>query len=311
MAHLGVVYRFMLREHRKPDAEHRLLGSIDGAGTRLCDVAGSLLGAVNYQLEVDGLSGEQPIVTFKSAIQLDDGDRVAAVMNHYEHGSRGVLNRHAQGDTTDFTEIDNQQVEVAVVVAAPPMQRAGFIAFHVPNRRGVKVGVESELRRLLRDGYNLHLEMAPVVPLDALEAAIDERGLGRVAFRRLTNPAGIYEDEQDWWTDDEDLGGVELRLTPAKSARLVGRKLVNFIRTIKGTLPDNEDPVEFSELATFDERTYEELSVEVYMGGRKKVVRVSSEGHSMSNAFSWELGVPAGSSHEELVAALDGLIPRD
>lgn len=311
MAHLGVVYRFMVREHGDRQAEHCLLGNIDGAGTRLCDVAGSLLRDVNHELEVDGLSGGQPVVTFKSAIPLAGNHRVAAVMNHFEYGSRGALNRHAQGDTTVFMEIDNRQIDVAVVIAAPPMQKAGFLALHVPHGRGVKVGVESELRRLLREKHSLHLELAPVVPLDAVAAAIDQQGLGRVAFRELTDPAGLYRDEEEWWTDGAELGGVELRLSPARSARLLGRKLATFIRTITGTLRDGEDPVEFSELATFDDHTYEELSVEVYVHGRKKVVRVSSAGHSMSNAFSWELDWPAGSPQEALVTALDELIPAD
>lgn len=311
MAHLGVVYRFMLREHGNREAEHCLLGNIDGAGTRLCDVAGGLLRDVNYEIEVDGLNGKQPSVKFENAIPLSAVHRAAAVMNHFEYGARGALNRHAEGDTTTFTEIDNQQVEVAMVVAAPPMQRAGFLALHIPHGRGVKTGIESELRRLLRERHSLHLELQPVVPLDAVATAIDDQGLGRVAFRELTNPAGLYEDEEEWWTDGRELGGVELRLSPARSARLIGQKLATFIRTITGTLRDGEDPVEFSSLATFDDHTYEELSVEVYLHGRKKVVRVSSDGHSMSNAFSWELDMPAGPSREALAAALNELIPAD
>lgn len=311
MARLGVVYRFMLREHGNRRAEHCLLGNIDGAGTRLSDVAGGLLRAVNYEVEVDGLTGKQPSVKFDSAIPIAGDHRLAALMNHFQYGSRGALNRHAQGDTTTFTEVDNQQAEVAVVIAAPPMQKAGFLALHVPHGRGVKTGVESELRGLLRERHGLLLELAPVVPLDAVAAAIDQQGLGRVAFRELTDPAGLYEDEEEWWTDGSELGGVELRLSPTRSARLLGQKLATFIRTITGTLSHGEDPVEFSDLATFDDHTYEELSVEVYVHGRKKVVRVSSEGHSMSNAFSWELDLPAGSSPEALAAALAELIPAD
>ena len=149
------------------------------------------------------------------------------------------------------------------------------------------------------------------MPLDAVEAAIAQQGLGSVSFRKLNNPAGLFAADDSWWTNGEELAGVELRLSPKRSGRLLGGKLLAFIRTKKATLGADEVPVEFSELATIDAHTYDELSVEVYLAGRKKVMRVNVDGHSMLHAFSWELEVGPAPSHVDLVAALTGLVPDE
>lgn len=211
---------------------------------------------------------------------------------------------------TPFAEVDNQQVEVGLVVAADPMQRVGFLAFQVPNRRGVKTGVEAELRRMLRDEFGLALLLEPVVPIDAVEAAIEQNGLGAVSFRKLNNPAGLFDADDDWWTDGDELGGVELKLSPRRSARLLGRKLATFIRTLNNDLEEGEEPVGFPELATIDEHTYDELAVEVYISGRKKVMRVNADGHTMSHAFSWDLELGPGASPEAVVSSLVDLLPQ-
>jgi len=310
VAQLGVVYRFMLREHGKPGQDDRLLGSIDGAGTRFCDVASDLLKSVRHEVDVEGLDDPQPSVTFKAHLSVDGDHRRAAIMNHHEYGYRGLLNRIVEGDTTPFSEVDNQQVDAAVLISAPPARRVGFMAFHIPNRRGVKTGVAAEVHRLLREDYNLLLSLEPVVPLDAVEAAIENNGLGAVAFRKLNNPSGLFDSDDSWWTDGDELGGVELRLSPKRSARLLGQKLVGFIRTNKESLGEDEAPVQFSELATIDDHTYDELSVEVYIDGRKKVMRVDADGHSMSNAFSWELDVSPSAPADSIAAALAELVPE-
>lgn len=94
MAQLGVVYRFMLREVGKPNAEHRLLGSIDGAGTRFSDVGPGLLKRVRHEIEVEGLPDPQPSVTFMAEVPIAGDNRFASLFHHHEYGSRGLLNRH-------------------------------------------------------------------------------------------------------------------------------------------------------------------------------------------------------------------------
>lgn len=310
MAQRAVVYRFMLREWRNPQADYRLLGSIDNAGTRLYDISSGLLEAINYETQVDGLDELQPGVTFKEAIFVDGFHRSAALLNHHQYGSRGVLNRYTQGDRTPYDEIDNQQTDVAVIISAFPSRSVGFLGIQVPNRRGIKTGVESELRRLFRDHYGLQLTIEPVVPLDAVASAIEESGVGVVSFRRLINPTGLFADDSEWWTSANELGRVELKLSPPRFGRLIGRKIVRFIRSQEEAEEPSRDPITFDELATIEGQTYDELSVEVFIDGRKKVMRIDPNSHWMSHAFSWELQIDPGHSPTQLVAAMAELLPE-
>ena len=67
--------------------------------------------------------------------------------------------------------------------------------------------------------------------------------------------------------------------------------------------------MEFSELATFNEQTYDELAVEVFLRGRKKVMRIRVDGPSMSHVFSWELDAAVDDPTQLAVAVAD-LLPE-
>lgn len=310
MAQLGVVYRFALREWRQPDSPNRILGSIDNGGTRLCDIMPSLLGSINHWTVVDGLEDSQPELTFGYHVPLATYFHHGVILNHHLYGTRGALNRYEERDRTAFSEIDNQEVEVGLVVSSPPLRNFGFLALHVPNNRGVKVAVEAELRRMFREMYSLRLMLDPVVPLEAVEQSIDAYGIGEVRFRKLNHPAGLFDDDTDWWSTGEDLATAEVRLNPRRNARLLGQRVSRYIRSITGTLRDDENSIEFSELATFDNQTYDELLVTVFIDGRRKVVHVSPAGHRMSNAFSWELGVGVAMNSSHIIQALAELLPE-
>ena len=310
MAQLGVVYRFGLREMRHPDSPNRILGSIDNEGTRLCDVMPSMLQRINHWTSVDGFENDQPELTFQHLVNLGTYFHHGAMLNHHLYGNRGALNRYAEGDRTTFSEVDNQEVHVGLVVSSPPHRAFGFIGFHVPNNRGVKTGVAAELKRMFREDYNLMLMLDPVVPLEAVEQSIDTHGVGEVRFRKLTHPAGLFDDDADWWSTGEDLATVELRLSPRRYARLLGRRVSRYIRSITGTLKDDETSIAFGELATFDDQTYDEILITVFIDGRKKVVHISPDGHRMSNAFSWELGVGSSADSRDVIQALAELLPE-
>ena len=310
MAQLGVVYRFMLREWRDRDSGNRQLGSIDNAGTSLFSVAPELFQSIYYERYIEGLDDPQPQVTFKQLVPVEERHRAAALLNHHQYGSRGVLNRFLQGDRTPFDEIDNQQTDVAIVLSAPPLRSVGFIGLHVPHRRGVKTGVEAELRRLFRDYYGLHLIMEPVVPLDAVATAIEQAGVGVVSFRRLNNPTDLFAEDSEWWTAGRELAKVELRLSPPRFGRLLGQKIVTFLRTREEQGRNQEASITFDELVTIGGQTYDEMSVEVFLEGRKKVMRIDPTSHWMSQAFSWDLQINAGATPAEIVAALAELLPE-
>lgn len=307
MAQLGVVYRLRVRRRGDTDAPWRLLGDIDEAGTRLVDVLPQAFEATDARVGVDGLEEPQPSVTFERHLPAV-GFYAGAVFNHHEFGSRGVLNRVEQGDSVPFTEVDNQEVEIGVVASARPQANAGFVAFHVANGRSIKTDLERELKRWIADAYDLYLDLTPVAPTEAVEAAIENGGLGPVSFRKLEQPADLFANEAEWWADGEELGLAEYRLRPARSRRFPGRKLLRFVQTIRNTLPEGEEPVGFPELASFDAHDYDQLAVELKIHGRTKTVYFDQEGASMSHAFSWELDITPNSSDQQLYEALAELL---
>ena len=309
MAHLGTIYKFKLRDVNSKEC--RLLGSIDGKGCRLCDKAPDLLKAINHTVQIDDTNDPQPSVTFKSSISVDSYHQCAAILNRYEYGSRGELNRHAEGDTIPFYEVDNQRVDVAIVISAPSDRSVGFIGLHVPNNKRVKTGVEAELRSILKENYNLKLELEPVIPTDVIEA-IERDGVGCVTFRKLYNPEGLFYHDDARWTETEKIGSVDLQFKPSRNRRFfdIGKRISRFLKTTHDILPDNEEAMNFVELATINEETYDELKVDIKLNGRDKVIRVHGEGYSMSHAISWDLGVGITASATELVTAITDLLPE-
>ena len=310
MAQLAVVYRFMLRQWQEPSAAFRQLGSIDDAGTALYSIASNLLRSIYQETQVDGLVDPQPQVTFNTIVNVSRYHRAAALLCHYQYGSRGTLNRYAEGDLTPFDEIDNQQTDVAIVLSAPPLNTVGFIGLQVPNGRGIKAAVEPAIRRFFREQYELHLTLEPVVPLGAVAQAIEHTGVGFISFRKLTNPTDIFADDSEKWTVNSEFAKVELKLSPQRSGRLPARRLARFVRSQTETDGGNEDPITFDELATIQGQTYDELSVEILLDGRKKVMRIDRNSHWMSHAFSWELSLGARYGPADIVAAIAELLPE-
>lgn len=311
MAQLAVVYQYRVRQAGDASAAWLPLGDIDGAGTRLVNVLPSGFQQVNFQKEVDGPAGPQPVVTFHGPLAAQGASRVGAIFNHHEYGSRGLLHRVAQGDAYPFTEPDNQQVRIAVIASAPPLATTGFLVLQVANGRSIKTGVHHELRNWFRDQYGLYLEMNPVAPTDAVTAAIEQHGMGPVVFRKLDNPAGLFHNQGEWWTDGDELATAEYKIKPARGARLHGSKIVRFLRTRDGTLPDGADSVGFPDLATFEEQAYDEIAVEILVHGRKKTLYIREEGPHMKHAFSWELDLGPGASDEEIAQELTALLHDD
>lgn len=309
MAQLAVVYRFMLREQRDPTAAHRLLGSIDNAGTTFYSIAPELLRSIHHMVQVDDLEDPQPEVIFKNMVHVDGFHRTAALLSHFHYGDSGILNRHAQRDRTPYSEIDSHQTDIAIVLSAPPIHTVGFIGLQVPHGRGVKSSVEPEIRRFLREMYGLHLTLDPVVPLDAVANAIEQAGVGFVSFRRLNNPTDLFDDDSELWTDGSELAKVELKLSPRRSARLTAQRFARFIRMQGNPEVAEQERVTFDELATIRGQTYDELSIEVLLDGRKKVLRIDRNSHWMSHAFSWELQLEARPQPASIAEAIAELLP--
>lgn len=306
MANLGMVYQFSVRPSGNISADNRFLGSIDGNLTTFAEVGPSVLKEVRYLEEIDGLEGKQPTVSFKAEIQTSQPDSFAAIFRHHEFGACGELHRYDQGDSTPFNEQDNQQVDLAVFISAPASKSVGFMALQVSNRRSVKKGLESEVSRILQERFNLKLCVKPVIPVDAVEHAV-ANGLGSVTFRNLRAPGARYDNDSEWWAEDGDLAKAELTLKPARKKKLLAGKVADYIKTVvSGDMAEQQ--MEFARLATFNERKYEEVAVELDLMGRPKKLRITPEGFSFSHAFSWELG-DSVSGPEETVAALAELVP--
>jgi hypothetical protein len=304
VAQLGHAFKLQVRQAGDSGAEWRLLGSIDGGGTHLLDAVRAAFATLDYRIPVDGYDEPQSEVTFARDVPMDESDRVGAILNHHRFGDRGVLNRVAAGDAVPFTEQDNQQVELGALVLAAPTQRVGFLALQSPNGRAAKRGVERELKRHLKEHYGLFLDVQPVLPLQAVGAALEAHGTGAITFRKLNTPGGLFDNEADWWSDAGDVGEADLRLKPSRGIRFVGQRLLGFIKTRSGTLDQGEEPTSFQDLATFDDKVFDEVTVEVNINGRAKTIYVTEDGYTMASAFSWDLELASSPSDKAIMDAL-------
>jgi hypothetical protein len=323
VAHLARVYQMRLRPANNTQEPWRLMGSIDGGGTKLVRFLEQVFPSMHYPVEVAGQASAQgtgPVavreIDFARSVSCPTPNRTAAIFNHHRFGDRGVLNLHRQGNAIPFEEEDDHQVEVGVLVHADPAQSCAFLAFHVANGRSIKKGIEHQLKKCLKDSFNLLVEFRPVVPAAAVTEALEKYGSREIIFRKLSQPSGSFSNDSEWWEDDDELGSVNVHLKSAKKSRLPASKLVEYFRrfttpSISGGTgrPDQDgEPVSFRDVATFADVAYDEIVVELYIGGKPRKVRVTEAGYAVPHAFSWELDVERSPSDIELVLALGEVI---
>lgn len=264
MGHSAAIYQLRVRRRRRKD-DYLPFGDIDGKGTSLAQVM------QNYISEIDAKGEDGVVLRFVGPLQ-QAGDEAIAVL---EVGESGVTSWLAQPRTrTRRRQADTEFLKVGILMRLPKSADSGFMAIHVPNRRGTKGLLHSELRNRLSSDYRLILEVTPVLPRSALDEAIQSGSINQVRLVAIEQPADRFEDSQRW-IEKEDLGRIEVVMHPKRLRQFQSRLLQRF----------QQDPSVINELVQFQGMTFDIAKVRFPLpsGGERTVnIEKPGSGHAMT-----------------------------
>jgi len=288
-----------VRPKRKPD-QYLPLGAIDAAGTRLLAVISDIMG---NNFEATRADGERSVwcenITPYGAEELFLG---------LQHGETGVaadiFDRTGQFRLRQAVD-DTQIVRCGCLFVLPLIQTMGWMAIHNNSGRGVKSLLAGEIDEEFRKRHDeLLLEIKPFVFRAALEAAIDEGRVDHVRLIKFVRPNDAAFAETHRWVRGNDLGKVELDISPALQNRRLNTAPIR--RFLRGNSP-------LSDIVTFEGMTFDQAKVEVVLeDGHRRTFNVEKLdlGHPFSVEMDDDLtiGVDGDPTRASLISALRSVL---
>lgn len=266
--HRVSIYSVQIHPKYRPD-DPRQFGDFDHGMSYFGDTVAAFLGSLNWKDD-------------SGVVVLAAGDNVrtrkpdiAATLNTGEHGvvSRIYNNQNAEllARRADHREV----VRAMIVFRLPPKSTLGLLAVHTPHGRGVKGYLQRALESYLATHYSaLKLKLDPVVPSGVLREAAEHDRLLKVRLVAYGSSTDAFEDHLIWGSRD-DLGEVELRISPRRLKRLRGQPLLDLLEGRKAA----------DELLVFDGVPFDALKFEIEdeTGSRRTVVYGAQDrGHAVS-----------------------------
>lgn len=270
MAHSAAIYEVTVHERRHRHALHPF-GDFDGEGTNLVQVLRT------YFTDVFVEDDEREIILRNAeGVDVDEeADEACIVLEVGQRGVASVVEDPTQKRRGRRRAIDAEFVRVAVLAHLPPDSETGFLALHVPHRRGIKQLLEKSItQRLNEDFHHVLLEFKPVVPRDALEQAIESNDIRQVKLVVIEQPADRFADATKW-VDAEDLARIELVMYPKKLRRVKTEMLRLF----------QQDHETIDQLVRFEGMTFDQAKVKIPLrtGGERTInIERPGAGHPMT-----------------------------
>lgn len=264
MSHSAAIYQVQVRPRRRKH-DYLPFGDIDGKGTALANVI------QNYLTEIDAKDPRGAVLRHLRSVKGSEGEAVAML----EVGESGVTSWLAQPqERTRRRAVDTEFLKVGILMRLPKKASCGFMVVHVPNRRGTKGILQSELQSRFAADFGAVLEITPVLPRSALEQAIRSGKINQVRLVAIQQPADRFEDSQKW-IEKEDLGQIEVVMHPKRLRQFQSRLLQRFM----------DDPSVINELVQFQGMTFDTAKVKFPLpsGGERTVnIEKPGAGHAMT-----------------------------
>lgn len=258
-----------------------LLGDIDDHGSALMDSLETYVSSVNITVDTKRLRYLSSKV---------EGDELLAI---FENGQAGVdaIIRTKTGETKAHQEIDDSQdIECGCLFHLPRNSRTGWLALHVPNRRGIKTLLGTHIRRLFREQFpELNLEITPVVLESALKQAIDQNLIEKVTLVKRVDPSDRAMEGIDQWVGEEDYGKIQVVI----GARLKGRAQALLPHQVRRYLEG--DTAALRSIVAFRGMTFDEAKVTVHQGDTTRTFNIEQleSGHPLTEDMHLGPGKPS------------------
>ena len=295
MSNRAAVYTVAVHRYRRPDARC-LLGDFDGNGTALIDKLAEYLPKL-------GLADEQRHLRCQShKVESTSPPELLAMMEHGQTGVDAII-RDREGVQQYHQLVDDSQIlECGCLFRLPPEQRLGWLAIHIPNRRGIKTLLAAHMYKLFRDDYpELALAITPYVVESALKQAVDNGLIRTVTLVRRVQPSDRAVAGIDQWIGHEDLGKITVTISAGLSGRarhLLADPLRRYIES-----PDQSRQTARKAIVEFRGMEFDEAKVEIPQGDGTRTFNIErpDAGHPFTEDMRLGEGKP---SQDEIFAAL-------
>jgi hypothetical protein len=242
MNHRAAIYSVRIHPRYHPN-ELLPLGDVDGAGLRLTDLLAAALDHLDESYESRTLRFDTVLPTGVS--------EVGATVKIGERGLESSIDRPGE-EPFHRLPPHTEHVRAVVLAQLPPTHDRGFMALHVPFRRGYKMLLDRHLATYTKNNHDDYvLQIDPIVPHNVLRQAIDSNGIRTV--RLLGHASDRFQDATKW-IEEDDFNYVELAIHPKKLARILPGPLRDFL--------DNPD-AHRADLYEFADMQFDEVKVEV------------------------------------------------
>jgi hypothetical protein len=227
------------------------LGDIDGKGSSLRDVLGSVLAGFS-ETSTDGSR------VARALLVEPDGEDLFTIIQHGQNGLAADIVDAAGGVRLRQTPDDLQLLRCGCLFRLPVAATVGSLAVHVSNGRGIKgLVVQGLVARFGSAFPELRLAIERLADPGALRAAVAADRIEKLRLVRL-EPAGKRPaGETGKWVD----AGSEARLELDVSVRTPGHRIQGGLieRYLAG------DDGAFTEIVTFGGMTFDEAMVGVIL----------------------------------------------
>jgi len=278
---------------------HQLLrfGDFDGAGGYLGD---AILRFLNDGIDIANGDGTRSASCEAARISGED------LLATFVHGQSGVgadiVDANNQLRIRQMPD-DSQLVRCGSVFRLPPGEQLGWWAVHVNNGKNVKGLMDGELMRLVRENFDLMLEVHPFIVRAALEEAVDGDHIETIKLVRFLKPHDRATSETSRWVEEDADAKLEVMFRKMGERGLLGALVGRYLRGDAGA---------FDEIVEFRGLRFDEAHVTIMLddGGTKTFnIDRPEGGHPLTTDLEhlvFDQGEPTPDSlHAELRRALN------
>jgi hypothetical protein len=294
VSHRAAVYTVRVHPRRDPD-HPRLLGDIDDTGTALMDLL------ADYLPKLDITDDARKLRYLRDKVV---GSELLAM---FEDGRGGVDARIRNRDGEEkYHQLwdDSQAVECGCLFRLVPNQRQGWLAVHVPDRRGIKTLLGQHIQKLFRaDYHDLLVEIVPYVVESALQQAVDQDLIRTVTLVRRVQPSDRAVAGIDQWVSDGTYGKIKVTIG-ASLGRRAEHLLTDPLRRFLQGDSEGEREEARQAIVQFMGMEFDEAKVEIPQGDTTRTFNIEhlDTGHPLTEDM--RLGRNGPPSEDEIFAGL-------
>lgn len=291
------MYHVRVRPPRETN-KHNEFGDYDGQGKWFGGLVATSLASVAYENDDKTFHAD-----FEGALSFTRTDCVGASFTSGRGGVRSTLRADGVPDYAR-TKAHKEMLRSGVLLELPKNRSLGRLLVHSAHGHGVKLPVESVLKRDARLA-GLILELEPVVDVGVLQAAARQGLIEKVTLVKYDRRPGDGFDSLAQWGDDRSVGKIGLVIPSRRQAKLRSDPLRRFL--------DDPTPQTRASMLEFRGAHFDDAEITVDIPGTEGTQRTfalgePTRGHAWSEVVEIADTTAFGGSAAAIARALENAL---